>query len=248
MRRIGSINGYTLIEMVLVMIILGILAAVAMTSLSNSVDVSRTEETKAEMQALAYAIAGNPNLKSAGIRTNFGYVGDIGALPTQWDDLVTNPGYATWDGPYVQDEFIGGSGDYEFKLDAWGLQYSVPTGASFSSTGGPVVITRRIANSIDDVVNNSVIVSVTDLGGSSPNSIYRDSVKVLLTYPDGSGSMTTATQYPGTDGLVRFTSIPIGIHSLMMIYIPDNDTIRRMVTINPGRDYYADLQHFGDMW
>jgi prepilin-type N-terminal cleavage/methylation domain-containing protein len=241
-------NGYSLIEMVIVIIIIGILAASAYNSLGGSMDVSRTEETMAEMEQLAWAIAGNPNLISAGARTDFGYIGDIGSLPPNWDALVSNPGYATWDGPYVQDEFVGGGGNYEFKLDAWGVQYGAPTGNTFSSTGGPSTITREVAGSTAALTNNSVTVSIADLDGTPPDDIFRDSVKILLTYPDGSGATTTATAYPESDGLARFNSIPIGIHNMRMIYIPANDTIRRLVVVNPGQDYYADLQHFGDIW
>lgn len=249
MSEIRSHNGYTLIEMVMVMVIIGILAAVAFKSMGGALDVSRSQETMAEMEQLAYAIAGNPDLVSSGTRTDYGYIGDIGALPTNWDDLVSNPaGYSNWDGPYVQDEFSAGGGNYEFKLDAWGKQYTSPNSNTFSSTGGPSAITRKVANSAADLMNNSVIVSVTDLDGTPPGVIYRDSVKFLLTYPDGAGATTTATQYPDGGGLARFDLIPIGVHSLRMIYIPANDTLRRMIAINPGRDFHADLQHFGDVW
>jgi len=249
MPEIRSQNGYTLIEVVMVIIIIGILAAVAFRSMGGTIEVSRTEETMAEMEQLAWAIAGNPNLVSAGTRTDFGYIGDIGALPPNWDALITNPGgFATWDGPYIQDEFVGAGGDYEFRLDAWGKPYSSPNSINFSSTGGPETITRRIANSLADLLNNNVTVSITDLGGTPPDSANRDSVKVLLTYPNGAGSTTTITGYPGTDGLVRFNSIPIGIHTMRMIYIPGNDTIQRKIAVIPGHDYYADLQHFGDVW
>lgn len=241
-------KGYTLIEMVMVIVIIGILAAVAFQYLGGSMEVSRSEETMAEMERLAYAIAGDPNLISSGTRTDFGYVGDIGALPPDWDALVSNPGgYATWDGPYIQDKFSSGT-DYEFKLDAWGKPYSAPTGIAFSSTGGSSPITRRVANSMADLLDNGVIVAVTDLDGNPPGTIYRDSVKFLLTYPNGAGAMTTITRYPDANGLLRFSSIPIGLHTLRMIYIPANDTIRRKIAINPGHDFYADLQYFGDVW
>lgn len=249
MSEIRSQKGYTLIEVVMVIVIVGILAAVAFRSMGGVMEVSRAEETMAEMEQLAWAIAGNPYLMSSGTRTDFGYVGDIGALPPNWDALIANPGgYATWDGPYIQDEFVGTGGDYEFKLDAWGKPYSSPDGISFSSTGGPETITRRIANSLSDLINNNVTVSVSDIDGSPPDSVYRDSIMVLLTYPDGAGSMTTATAYPASDGLARFNSVPIGIHTMRMIYIPANDTIQRKIAINPGHDFYADLQYFGDVW
>jgi len=245
MPEIRSKDGYTLVEVVMVIIIIGILAAIAFRSMGRTIDVSRTEETMDEMEHLAWAIAGDPNLVSGGIRTDFGYVGDVGALPPDWDALITNPGgYATWDGPYIQDEFVGDGGDFAFKLDGWGKPYSLPNAVSFSSSGGPEPITRRIANSLSDLLSNNVTVS----GGTPPNSANRDSVKVLLTYPDGTGSLTTAVGYPGHDGLVRFNSIPIGIHTMRMIYIPDHDTLQRQIAVIPGHDFYADLQYFGDVW
>jgi prepilin-type N-terminal cleavage/methylation domain-containing protein len=245
----GNQKGYTLVEVVIVIIIIGILAAVAFKSMGNTIDVSRIEETKNEMEQLAYAIAGNPNLISGGNRTDFGYVGDIGALPPDWDALVSNPGgYVTWNGPYIRDEFSDGSSDYQFKLDAWGQPYSLPGGNTFSSTGGPGTITRKIANSSLDLLSNSVILSITDLDRSPPGPVYRDSVRFLLSHPDGAGGITTTAAYPDVNGSIRFNAVPIGIHTLRMVYIPNNDTLTRRITINSGQDYYADLQHYGDVW
>ena len=70
---------------------------------------ARTETTIARMDMLARAIAGDPNLISGGVRSDFGYVGDVGALPSNLDQLVTNPGYSTWGGPYVRDEYSAGA-------------------------------------------------------------------------------------------------------------------------------------------
>ena len=91
--------GYTLIELVIVIIILGIITTVAMRSIKDTNQTARIEETKKELEQLAIAIAGNPDLISGGQRTDFGYVGDIGALPPNLDALVQNPGgYTTWKG------------------------------------------------------------------------------------------------------------------------------------------------------
>ena len=241
-------KGYTLVEMVLVIIIIGILAAIAIRSLGTTLDVSRTEETKTEMRRLAYAIAGNPELVSGGVRTDFGYVGDIGALPPNWDALVTNPGYATWRGPYIGDDFSSGVGDYAFKLDAWGQEYTSPSGSAFSSTGGPQTITREIATSNAALFNNSIILSVEDVDHSPPGAGYCDSIRVELSYPDGTGGLALRSVYPSPNGLARFDSIPIGLHRLRIIYLPENDTLDREIAVNPGRIAYIDMQYFGDVW
>jgi len=39
-----------------------------------------TEETRKEIDRLACAIAGNPELYDNGIRSDFGYIGDTGAM------------------------------------------------------------------------------------------------------------------------------------------------------------------------
>ncbi|MCK4371866.1 MAG: prepilin-type N-terminal cleavage/methylation domain-containing protein, partial [candidate division Zixibacteria bacterium] len=104
--RLTSETGYSLIELIIVIVIVAIIASVAVKSLKGTNEVVRTEETKAELEQLAYAVAGNPAVLSGGARTDYGYVGDVGALPPNLDALVTNPGgYGTWDGPYVRDDF-----------------------------------------------------------------------------------------------------------------------------------------------
>lgn len=245
----NSNSGYSLIEMVIVIIIIGILAAIVSQSLGKATEVSRTEETKKEMELLAYAIAGNPNLISNGGRTDFGYIGDVGALPANWDALVTNPGgFVSWDGPYIKDEFASGAGDSEFKLDAWGQLYSSPASINFSSTGGGFSITRTIANSTGDLYANSVYAVLTDLDNSSPGAMYRDSVRFLITIPDGSGSYIVKSGTPGSDGFCRIDSIPIGNHIFQTVYIPNNDTLVRRISVNPGEDLYLNLSHFADLW
>ena len=85
-------SGFTLGEIVVVIVIIGILATVALQTMDGAVDNSRHQEAQEELGLLAEAIIGNPNLVSGGVRTDFGYVGDIGALPTSLDNLVSNPG------------------------------------------------------------------------------------------------------------------------------------------------------------
>jgi prepilin-type N-terminal cleavage/methylation domain-containing protein len=235
-------EGFTLIEIILVIVIIGILSGIALQSVGVVTETARSEETMQEMERLAYAIAGNPNLYAAGMRTDYGYVGDVGSLPPNWDALVANPGgFASWNGPYTADEFTGGGADRTFKLDAWGEEYSSPSSVVFSSTGGPDVITRRIAATSDDLLNNSATIVLTNAELIPPGETYKDSLYCLLRYPDGAGDYITDSLHPSSDGRVNFFGLPIGAHLLRTIYIPGNDTITREIHIDPGTNYYGEI-------
>jgi prepilin-type N-terminal cleavage/methylation domain-containing protein len=247
--KLRSQSGYSLFELILVVIIIGIIAAVAVRSLRATNDTAKVEQTKQELDRLAWAIAGNPRLISGGVRTDFGYVGDIGAMPPNLDALVTNPGYATWDGPYIHDDFyLTGGSETAYKFDAWGKAYNYSGGITISSTGGGSTITRKIANSLDELLRNAVMAVVTDQDDTPPGDTYKDSVKLLLSYPDGAGAVTTSAKFPGADGFARFDSIPIGNHQLRVVYIPNSDTLTRMVSVEPGEDSYVAVKWYEDLW
>jgi len=249
--RLASETGYSLIELIIVIVIVAIIASVAVKSLKGTNEVVRTEETKVELEQLAYAVAGNPTLLSGGARTDYGYVGDVGAMPPNLDALVTNPGgYGTWDGPYVRDDFyVTASGpSSEFKLDGWGRAYVYSGGNSIVSTGGGSSISRRIANATDDLLYNDLSLAVVDLDNDPPGAVFRDSVRIILTHPDGAGGYSSRTAYPDANGLVAFDSIPIGTQTLRTVYLPTNDTLTRLVNIDPGRSSYLQTQLFSDVW
>ena len=96
----------------------GIVATVALRSLTSHPEITKVEVTKQEMGQLVYACVLASDRIPARMRTDFGYVGDIGALPSGFDDLVTNPG-DDWNGPISGNNFTESSID--FKTDAWGL-------------------------------------------------------------------------------------------------------------------------------
>jgi len=248
--RIKQAAGYSLFELLAVIIIVGIVAAVSMRSMRGAVDVSRAEETKQEMNHLAWAICGNPNLVSGGVRTDFGYVGDIGALPATLDNLVTNPGYATWDGPYIHDDYYASSGgsESEFKYDGWGIEYAY-TGDSIISTGGGTTIAREVAYSTADLLSNVVQALITDVNNTPPGG-DRTSVDVLLIYPDGAGAQDTLSTNPLGNGYASFSSIPVGHHNLLVIYTggATDDTLFRKVVVYPKDSFYTEISFSQDYW
>ena len=247
--RLKTASGYSIFELVVAIVIIAIISTVALKSLKNTTEQARTERTRQELDRIAFAITGNPRMISGGVRTDYGYVGDIGALPASLDNLISNPGgYATWDGPYIRDDFSSDGSDTRFKADAWGKPYVYFGGGTISSIGSGLTITRILAGSTDELLVNTVSVVITDLDGSPPGTAFRDSVKCLLTYPDGVGGFTTTQLFPRPDGFVRFDSIPIGLHALKTVFLGTSDTLARPINVDAGRHCHVDIQYFADIW
>ncbi len=235
----------TLVELVMVIIIMGILAAVAIRSLSGSLESSKVEDTRLELDQLANAIAGNPELHSNGLRSDFGYVGDVGSLPGNLDDLVTSPGYATWKGPYVQSDFSNYGDDY--KRDAWGQLYQFG-GITIQSTGGTDTLTRVVASSSAALLSNSLTGSLTDAVGNPPGD-SASQVRITISYPNGSGGTTDSTLSPSRSGRFSFHGcLPIGNHSIRAVYSVSNDTVEAIASILPNSNVPVNLRFPGSLW
>jgi len=257
-RVIGKCSGLTLVEVVLVVVIAGILATIALRSAGIVSNTAKVEETKQELDALAFAIVGNPELQNNGVRSDFGYVGDVGAMPPDLDALHSNPGsYSTWKGPYIENRFSQITDDY--KKDAWGKLYEYSAGVTIISPeettgggcGGPTTtsgIVRKLANSVADLLQNQVSGVIYDLDGTPPGDTYNDSVSVRLIVPDGAGGMTTRTTSPDIGGYFSFNSVPIGTQTLNVIYLPDSDTLKRFVTVLPSSSVYGEYYLPSDVW
>lgn len=243
-RSYHSAYGFTLIELVIVILLVGVLATIATRKMSTSIETAQYEQTKKELDQLAFAMVGNPDVYVNGARSDFGYVGDVGALPPDLDALVQNPGgYATWDGPYMATGFESDG----FKKDAWSVNY-VYIDTLIRSTGSGSNIDKLFANNSVDLLNNVVEGVVIDAGSTMPGADYKDSLIIRLTYPDGSGNYTTASTNPDAKGNFSFASIPIGAPRLTLIYLPDSDTVSYNVSVNPGSVVKLSIVFPADLW
>lgn len=244
-RRLGFDNtGFTLVELVITMIILGIISAVAVKQIGSTIDTAKYERTKNELDQLAQAIRGNPAAYGMGTGSDFGYVGDVGALPPNLDALVQNPGsFTTWKGPYIDRGFASS----DFKTDGWGVTLTY-TDTLLRSTGSGSNLDKLFADSRADLLANDVQGYVLDANKSAPGTGYKDSVWVQLRHPDGAGSMVTASVHPSRDGLFSFSNIAVGNLTLTVVYTPKTDTITLPITVYPRRDVKLTVVFPADLW
>lgn len=129
-------SGFTLIELVMVIILLGILSTIAIPKVTDVIKTARIKATKGEMTEIKKALMGDPSAVSGGVLVDRGFNGDIGHLPSTLDELVTQGSYPNWNrftqrgwnGPYISTDFTSNN---EWKLDAWGHAYEI-----YSPTAG----------------------------------------------------------------------------------------------------------------
>ncbi len=226
-------RGISLIEVTIIIVVVGIVASLALRSMESIMKDARQIETEREMDVLAKAIAGDPSIMAVagGERSEFGYVGDVGSLPPNLGALVTNPGYDTWNGPYLPPAFNREANG--FGTDAWGTAYDYAGGVEITSTGSGSDITKRIAENSDDLLSNQVTGRIRDVNDSIPTADDLADLEAAIVYPDGTGGLDTVSTNPDDSGWFTINSLPIGRHPLRVIYTPEVDTLMRYVTIVP---------------
>ncbi|MFN3466939.1 MAG: carboxypeptidase regulatory-like domain-containing protein, partial [Candidatus Brocadiales bacterium] len=230
-------RGFTLLELVIVLAITGLLAGGLVTVGHQVIKKEREDKTIEHMKRLKVTVMGDPLDVRHGVRTSFGYFGDMGILPSTLENLYVrgaqtpysfnqslNTG-AGWNGPYLTPEiveYLGNLGQDYFGRD---LQYTAP--ASFTkytdSTVGVQVEEEITSSGRDKQAGTGDDLKVVFFNNelySTVSGFVRDDagngvsgVTVTLNYPSN-GSLTTATATTNASGLYSFNNVPYGNHSL----------------------------------
>jgi prepilin-type N-terminal cleavage/methylation domain-containing protein len=143
--RWDTITGFSLIELVIVIVVLGIVAAVAIPRFGALTENSKINATKKEMLSIKKAIIGNPEITAGGKYVDRGFEGDVGFAPSALVDLVVKPDTVApydqftrlgWNGPYLD------SSNQNYLRDAWDSIYTYnPVARTITSTGAVPNIT-----------------------------------------------------------------------------------------------------------
>ena len=222
--------GFTLAEVLMVIALLGILLVISINVITNFSDDSRFQATLKQMKDIRNAMIGDPAIIDGSHRSNFGFLGDVGAIPTNAQGiagLITNPTLPAWslnatvrigigwNGPYLRAMMTGTS----YTVDAWGTSYvydstlSPPTLISYGAdrvaggTGLNQDITLQIPTTLTSArVYGSVLNSNLPWSGAG---------QVELNYPvAGVLTQTLNTMVSTDNGTFQFTSIPFGVRSI----------------------------------
>lgn len=133
--------GFTLIELVIIIVLLAILSSVVILKMGDILRNSEINATRKEMKSLKIALVGDPDAVVKGRHVNPGYKGDVGDLPTSLACLVDNLDGAAawnkftrrgWNGPYIEK-----GEDNDYKEDAWENEYVYNKSAATITSYGP---------------------------------------------------------------------------------------------------------------
>ncbi len=239
-------KGFTLIEILVSIAMMSVLTTVALTMMGSVVDDARFSQTTREIEQIRNAMVGETQRLETGLRKNYGYLGDVGALPTtsQGLSVLLSEGAATaaglsmwsinasygigsgWKGPYLTN-----TDDQDYTRDAWGNAYVYTntggTNATITSYGadgvsGGTGFNQDIVVSIPtDVVRGRllgyVVAAQGDVTGADQVP-FSGNARIELRYANGSGgiAMQSQTISAANSGRYSFSNVPLGIGALMV--------------------------------
>jgi len=178
-------RGFTVLEMIIVIAIIAVLAAMITPLAVNQISQKRLDACRQELEQIKIAIVGDRMMVSGGVRNSFGFVGDLGMVPLRppngngLTELVQQGALPAWQ--QTAGLWWGWRGPYISELrDPWGNFYDY---ADYWSGGAPAgtFIIARIWSYGPDGVNNSGPTGTTPAGDDMYIDIHLDEVFSRIT-------------------------------------------------------------------
>lgn len=218
-------KGFTLVEIIVVLAVLAILVGLAVPIALKIFERTAEDTTREEMDNIKKAMLGDPKKLQSSFRSDFGFLGDVGCLPTVLDRLVTqgslppwsfnstNQAGAGWKGPYI----TGPAGE-EFTKDQLGnpYTYTVPAGAcpltatltSNGPDGQPSTADDISISVASNETTATVRGKVKDTAGVGLQGISVEFYSAVV------GVLTTTTSTTDANGEYVFASVPFGARAV----------------------------------
>lgn len=226
MKEPSTSKGFTLLEMVFVVLMISIIATMTTSLFLRGSDAEQFEATRQKMESIRKAILGSNQLDPRGMRTDFGYHGDMGQLPTSlslltaaqtpaWAYVATYGFGAGWKGPYYSPRYFD---PYTINTDAWGRAFVFNT-TSLTSYGSDGVAGGTVYGT-DLVMIFSTADRLSRVRGivkDGPSGLGSRTVSAV--YPSA-GLMTTASTVTDANGFFFFDGIPFGPRSVLVTDSP----------------------------
>jgi len=222
-------KGFTLVEVIVILVVMSILAAVAVPVALRVFETAAEDATREEMINLKKAMIGDTDRQQSAVRGNFGFLGDMGRLPIDLDELYRQgslPSFsydnvrqagAGWKGPYITGSFSGEEAN-KFRKDGLGNDYALTVGPgqldAVLISSGP----DGLSGTADDISLEIFPVETTaTLRGGVKDALGNgiSNVSVNLNFASN-GILTSVTATTDTNGNYSFSSIPFGPRSVQV--------------------------------
>ncbi len=248
-----SNRGLTLLELMIILMVLSLILTAAVRTWDVTLERARYESTRHRLDGLVSAIVGDVDHTVNGQRVDFGFVGDMGRIPTGLEELAADgsglhPDSSNWQGPYMRATFDESPTMYRY--DGWGDTIMYRPGSLFvRSSGGSDMLhqerwlTHEFGYEEDELLRTTVEGRMLDIRGLPPGDLVTSHP---LRFPGAELEIPVAGKLGNilavVDTLGRFSfadTVPQGIHLLRVTYISEgvgsNDTItaQRYVTVYP---------------
>jgi general secretion pathway protein G len=223
-------SGFTLVEVIVILVVVSILAALAIPVALRIFERTAEDTTREEMENIRKAILGDVQKLQGSFRNDFGYLGDIGCLPSttigDLDRLITQGSLSAWSFDSTKQAGAGWKGPYitgtpgeDFKKDQLGNDYiytpaagACPLTATLTSNGPD-----GLPSTADDITVNIVANDTTaTLRGTVKNTsgVGLAGVPVELYFPSNGTLTTSSPATTDTNGNYSFSSVPFGARAV----------------------------------